>query len=214
MPKALIPTKIPTLIPMRNKGMDRRMALGLGLAAVLMPHAALALNDTQAKSLIARAVEDVNKAISSGKTGPALYADFERIFVKYGDVPIIARSALGAPARSASAAQMSAFTKAFQGYLSRKYGKRFREFIGAKFEVAGARPVKTFYEVKTTAIFKGEAPFEVLWHVSDKSGQDRFFNLIIEGVNMLTLERSEIGAMLDKRRGDLDAMIEDLKKAG
>jgi phospholipid transport system substrate-binding protein len=134
--------------------------------------------------------------------------------VKYGDVPIIARSALGVAARSASSAQMSAFTKAFQGYLARKYGKRFREFIGARFEVVGARPVKTFYEVKSTAIFRGQAPFEVLWHVSDKSGQDRFFNLVIEGVNMLASERTEIGAMLDRRRGDLNAMIEDLKKAG
>ncbi|MDF1620283.1 MlaC/ttg2D family ABC transporter substrate-binding protein [Pseudothioclava nitratireducens] len=196
---------------------DRRRMIALGAAATagaFVPAPVLALNDTQARALITRTVDDVNKAIASGKSGSALYADFERIFVKYGDVPIIARSALGVAARSASSAQMSAFTKAFQGYLARKYGKRFREFIGARFEVVGARPVKTFYEVKSTAIFRGQAPFEVLWHVSDKSGQDRFFNLVIEGVNMLASERTEIGAMLDRRRGDLNAMIEDLKKAG
>jgi phospholipid transport system substrate-binding protein len=196
---------------------DRRRMIALGAAATagaFVPAPVLALNDTQARALITRTVDDVNKAIASGKSGSALYADFERIFVKYGDVPIIARSALGVASRSASSAQMSAFTKAFQGYLARKYGKRFREFIGARFEVVGARPVKTFYEVKSTAIFRGQAPFEVLWHVSDKSGQDRFFNLVIEGVNMLASERTEIGAMLDRRRGDLNAMIEDLKKAG
>ena len=196
---------------------DRRRMIALGAAATagaFVPAPVLALNDTQARALITRTVDDVNKAIASGKSGSALYADFERIFVKYGDLPIIARSALGVAARSASSAQMSAFTKAFQGYLARKYGKRFREFIGARFEVVGARPVKTFYEVKSTAIFRGQAPFEVLWHVSDKSGQDRFFNLVIEGVNMLASERTEIGAMLDRRRGDLNAMIEDLKKAG
>ncbi len=196
---------------------DRRRMIALGAAATagaFVPAPVLALNDTQARALITRTVDDVNKAIASGKSGSALYADFERIFVKYGDVPIIARSALGVAARTASSAQMSAFTKAFQGYLARKYGKRFREFIGARFEVVGARPVKTFYEVKSTAIFRGQAPFEVLWHVSDKSGQDRFFNLVIEGVNMLASERTEIGAMLDRRRGDLNAMIEDLKKAG
>ena len=196
---------------------DRRRMIALGAAATagaFVPAPVLALNDTQARALITRTVDDVNKAIASGKSGSALYADFERIFVKYGDVPIIARSALGVAARTASSAQMSAFTKAFQGYLARKYGKRFREFIGARFEVVGARPVKTFYEVKSTAIFRGQAPFDVLWHVSDKSGQDRFFNLVIEGVNMLASERTEIGAMLDRRRGDLNAMIEDLKKAG
>jgi phospholipid transport system substrate-binding protein len=34
--------------------------------------------------------------------------------------------------------------------------------------------------------------------------------LIIEGINMLLSERSEIGAMLDARGGDLDALIRDL----
>ena len=35
----------------------------------------------------------------------------------------------------------------------------------------------------------------------------------IEGVNMLASERAEIGAMLDKRNGDIDALIQDMKTA-
>ncbi|WP_417806177.1 MlaC/ttg2D family ABC transporter substrate-binding protein [Thioclava sp.] len=209
MPQPMIPMTIPRC--------NRRAALRLGVAGValaLLPGQALALNDSQAKALIQRAVNDVNAAISSGKTGPALYALFEKIFSKYADVNVIARSALGVAARQASPAQMAAFTRAYQGYLSRKYGKRFREFIGAQFKVQGARPIKSFYEVKTTAILKGQAPFEVLWQVSDRSGQDKFFNLIVEGVNMLASERTEIGAMLDRRRGNIDALIQDLKTAG
>lgn len=204
-----------TKTPMHS---DRRTFLaGAGAAVVLggalRPRPALALTDGQARALIAQAVTDVNAAIESGQTGPALYAKFEAIFVKYADVPTIARSALGTAGRSASAAQMQAFTTAFRGYISRKYGKRFREFIGARFEVEGARQVKTFYEVKTVAHLRGEAPFEVLWHVSDKSGRDLFFNIIIEGVNMLAAERTEIGAMLDARRGNVDALIADLRAA-
>lgn len=204
-------------IPMTTRRCNRRTVLGLGvagLAAAAVPGSALALSDAQAKALIQRAVNDVNAAIASGKTGPTLYAMFERIFSKYADVNVIARSALGIAARSASAAQMTAFTRAFQGYLSRKYGKRFREFQGAVFQIQGARPVKSFYEVKTTAILPGQAPFEVLWQVSDRSGSDKFFNLIVEGVNMLASERAEIGAMLDRRRGNIDLLIQDLKTAG
>ena len=48
---------------------------------------------------------------------------------------------------------------------------------------------------------------------SDKSGKNLFFNIIIEGVNMLASERTEVGAMLDKRKGNLDALIQDLKSA-
>jgi phospholipid transport system substrate-binding protein len=50
--------------------------------------------------------------------------------------------------------------------------------------------------------------------VSDRSGQNKFFNMPIEGVNLLLTERTEIGAMLDKRRGNIDALIKDLLKAG
>ncbi|WP_245739619.1 MlaC/ttg2D family ABC transporter substrate-binding protein [Thioclava dalianensis] len=205
------------MTPMKTPRCNRRRALGLGaagLAAALLPGPALALNDAQARALIQQAVNDVNAAISSGRTGPALYAMFEQIFAKYADVNVIGRSALGVAARQASPAQLAAFTKAYQGYLARKYGKRFREFIGATFKVEGARPIKSFYEVKTLASLRGQAPFEVLWQVSDRSGRDRFFNLIVEGVNMLASERAEIGAMLDRRRGNIDALIVDLKAAG
>ena len=63
------------------------------------------------------------------------------------------------------------------------------------------------------AHLQGEAPFDLRWHVSNKSGKDLFFNIIIEGINMRATENTEIGAMLDQRRGDLDALIRDLKTA-
>jgi len=49
------------------------------------------------------------------------------------------------------------------------------------------------------------------FHVYDRPGRPVFFNLIVEGVNMLVSERQEIGAMLDQRGGDLDRLIADLR---
>ena len=40
------------------------------------------------------------------------------------------------------------------------------------------------------------------------------FDLIIEGISMLRLEREEIGNMLDRRGGDLNKLIAHLKTAG
>ena len=154
---------------------------------------------------------DINGIINSGKGEAGMLKDFERLFTRYADVPTIARSVLGTAARSASKAQLSAYTKAFQGYISRKYGRRFREFQGGQIDVAEARAVKSYYEVISTARLPGDAPFEVRWHVSDKSGKSLFFNIIIEGVNMLASERTEMGALLDQRGGDLDRLIADLK---
>ena len=200
-----------TLVP----GLSRRRFLGTGLvaAAAFGAAPAFALTDGQARALIDSAVADINKIISSGQSEKQMYGSFEKLFVRYADVPQIAQSTLGTAARQASKAQLSAYTQAFQGYISRKYGRRFREFIGGRIEVTGARPIKSYFEVISVAHLKGEAPFDLRWHVSSRSGRDLFFNIIIEGVNMLASERSEIGAMLDKRKGNIDALIQDLQKS-
>ena len=196
---------------MNDLTLSRRAFAGALALAALLPVPAFAVTDAAATSLVNSLVAAIQKAVNSGKSGSALYKDFERIFATYADVPTIARSALGVAARSASDAQMRAFTKAFQIYISRKYGRRFREFIGGKIEVTGAQPVKSYYEVISVAYLQGEAPFDLRWHVSDKSGKNLFFNIIIEGVNMLAAERTEIGSMLDRRKGDINALAADLR---
>lgn len=196
---------------------SRRSVLGVllsGAAVLALPVSALALSVDQASRLVQSLVNEVNTVIASGKSEAGMFADFERIFIRYADVPTIAQRVLGPAARSASSAQMSAYVKAFTGYISRRYGRRFREFIGGKIEVVDARAIKSFYEVITVARLRGQEPFDLRFHVSDKSGKLLFFNMIIEGVNMMAAESTEIRAMLDKRRGNMDQMIEDLKRAG
>ncbi|MFE3835989.1 MlaC/ttg2D family ABC transporter substrate-binding protein [Pseudogemmobacter sonorensis] len=197
-----------------NPGISRRLFVGTGLAAAAVFGAApaWALNKDQARAMIDKAVAEINRVIGSGQSEAQMYPAFEKIFAQYADVSTIAISALGPAARQASEAQKTAFTRAFQGYISRKYGRRFREFIGGRIEVTDARPVKSYFEVISTAHLRGESPFEVRWHVAERGGRNLFFNIIIEGVNMLASERTEIGALLDQRRGDLDQLIADLAK--
>lgn len=195
----------------RRSFLASSLAAGAALTLAAPGHA---LTTQQAADLIDRVVADINAVINSGRSESQMLTEFERIFTSYSDVPIIARSALGVAARAASPSQMAAFTDAFRGYMSRKYGRRFREFIGGSLKVNEARPYKSFHEVKTTAYLRGEAPMEVIFLVSDRSGRDLFFNVFIEGVNMLASERTEIGALLDQRRGNLDALISDLRRMG
>ena len=195
----------------------RRHLLGTGLAAttaLALPLPALALNDATAKALIDKVVAEINRVIASGKSLGGMIQDFENIFARYADVNIIAQSTLGADSRRASAAQMRAFTDAFRGYIARKYGKQFRQFVGGRIEVQGVRQVKSWHEVISTVYLRGEAPFEVRFLVSDRSGRDLFFDMLIEGVSLRLSERTEIGAMLDARRGNIDALIQDLQRAG
>ena len=190
------------------------VATGVAAAAVFAAQPALALTNTTAKALVDKVVNEINRVIASGKPVGSMIRDFEQIFSRYADVNIIARSTLGADSRRASPAQMRAFTEAFKGYIARKYGKRFNEFAGGKIEVKGVRPVKSWHEVRSTVDLRGEAPFDVLFLVSDRSGRDLFFDMVIEGVSLRLSERTEIGSMLDRRQGNIDALIQDLRQAG
>ena len=195
---------------------SRRTALATmaGGAAVALAPPVLALNADEARRLVDRLTDEVISVINSGKSEAAMFPEFERIFAKYADVPIIARTTLGVAWRSASEAQRSAYVQAFRGYLARKYGKRFREFIGAEITVTGSRPEKSFYVVDSIVKLAGQSPFEVNWLISDKSGKDLMFNLIIEGINMLRSEREEIGLLLDQSGGNIDRLITQLRTAG
>jgi len=175
---------------------------------------ARAIGAAEAEKLVDQTVADINRIISSGKSEAGMIREFEAVFERHADVPRIARTALGVDARRASAAQISAFARSFKGYLARKYGKRFREFIGGQIKVQRTKKVKSFYEVRTTAFLQGEAPFTVDFHVIEIGGRAKFVNMMIEGVNMVLAEKREIGALLDARGGNLDRLIQDLKRLG
>jgi phospholipid transport system substrate-binding protein len=194
--------------------MTRRgfLMAGAALAALMaLPRASLALDAGTARGLVDSAVAEINSVINSGKSEQAMYRDFRQIFVRYADVPTISRSTLGPEARQASPQQLAAFSEAFSIYMARKYGARFREFIGGEIVVRNAQPVNTFVEVNGQAVLRGQAPFAVTFLVSDRSGSVRFFDLLIEGISLLKTERTEIGAMLDARRGNIDQLTQDLR---
>jgi phospholipid transport system substrate-binding protein len=116
--------------------------------------------------------------------------------------------------KSATTAQQKAYTKAFRGYVSRKYGKRFREFIGSEIKVVSARKVKSGVLVKSIVKFQGSEPFVVEWQVFERNGKQQMFDLYIEGISMIKSERDEVGSMLDKSGGKIDKLITKLNAAG
>lgn len=193
--------------------LTRRHALaGLALSgAALLAGPGLALSTSAAESLVVQLSSDITKAINSGKSDAAMIKNFESIFARYADVPTIARFSLGAAARTASPAEISAYTAAFTGYISRKYGRRFREFEGGSIEVTGSRTDKNLVLVAAVAKMKGKSPIAVEFQVSDRSGRDAFINVVIEGINMLTTERTEIAAMLDAVGRSVPKLTEKLK---
>ncbi len=200
-----------------SNNFTRRGLIASGMGAALLaalPRDALALTDAGARALVDQVASEINSVIASGQSLGGMISSFEAIFRRHADVDLIARSTLGADANRASPAQMAAYSEAFRGYIARKYGKRFKEFVGGQIEVLGVAQVKSWHEVQARVKMTGEAPFDVRFLVSGRSGRNLFFDMVIEGISLRLSERTEIGSMLDRRQGNIDALISDLRQAG
>ncbi len=196
---------------------NRRIFIGGAFASAAMiavPSSGFALTKSEAEKLIGNMTRDVYNVINSGKKGAAMYRDFDKVFGKYAAVNAIARACLGPPWRTASASERNAYTTAFRGYLSRKYGKRFHEFIGSRINVVSSRAVKSGYLVKSVMKLNGSSPFNVDWQVFERNGTIQMFDLYIEGISMIKSEREEVGSMLDKSGGKISKLVTRLNKAG
>ncbi|MEQ8366156.1 MAG: ABC transporter substrate-binding protein [Roseicyclus sp.] len=187
---------------------------GAALAVPMLPGRGLAVTESAATGLVTQVTDEITRIINSGQTESGMINDFERLMGRYADLPTISQSVLGPPARSATQAQLRDFSRAFQGYMARKYGRRFREFIGGNVTVTGAQDLDRFVEVVSRVDMRGSAPFEVRFRVWDRSGSPLFIDMLIEGVSLVISERSEIGALLEQNGGSIDRLTQALQRVG
>ncbi len=198
-------------MPLTNP--NRRLVLAGG-AAALLPLPALALTENAATAYVQQVIDDTLEIINSGQSEAQILRRFKRVFTSYADIDIIARSVLGPPYRGLSTRERRAFSDAFGNYLSNKYGKQFREFQGATITITrtqdgGRKGILVASQVRQ----QGQSPFSLDWQVSDRSGQTKLINLIIEGLSLLTSEREEIRGQLAARGGDVAALTAYLASA-
>ena len=182
-------------------------------ALTVAPGLSAALTTDEARHLVRAMVGEILEISATASSDTEFYRRFERIFDKYGDIPVVAQATLGRAWRSANDSQRRRYIEAYRSYLARKYGRKLREMTGGRVQIGKSRKVKSFFEVQSVARLADGRKFEVLWHVSDRSGRSRMFNIIIEGISMLNSERTEIAAMLRRRNGNIDAVTSDLAKA-
>jgi len=187
----------------------------LAAAMATLPISAHALTPQEATTLTNTIADEVEGYVNSDMSLAQKQAAFRQTMDRYADTSAIGRYVLGVAWRSAPPAQQEAFTTAFAEYLANKYGSQFSGYEGGEITIGSANDLgNRGIVVESTVTRPGSSPFIVQWQFSDRSGQPLLIDIVAEGVSMLTTERSAIASMLDRRNGDLDALIADLPTAG
>ena len=190
------------------------LALLAGAAALpLAPRPAAALSAGQAESFVKELIAEVTALLESGGAAQAQMAGFRRLFARRAATPQIVRFVMGVAWRDMSAPQQAAMQDAFLDYVARVYGDLLQEYKGQTIEV---RKVQDFGRkgVLVISVAKGQGVEDVAveWLVSDRAGNGpQLIDVTIEGLSMLQSQRQEFAAMLERRGGDVDRLIADLK---
>ncbi|MCY4303422.1 MAG: ABC transporter substrate-binding protein [Aestuariivita sp.] len=179
-----------------------------------LPTVTLSLDKSAAKLLINNLLNDINQVTTSKKSEVEVAQEFEDIFSRYSDTKYIASYVMGVDRRRATQEQKKSFSSAFKTYIARKYGKQFKGFVVDQLDIRDIREIKKWYEVDIIVKTKDGTPVKITFYVSNRTGRNLFFNMFVEGINLLLNERTEIGAILDKNRGNIDALIAELQKPG
>ncbi|MGV6839616.1 MAG: MlaC/ttg2D family ABC transporter substrate-binding protein [Planktomarina sp.] len=192
---------------------SRRLFLG-GTAALCVAQPVFAVSPAGAEQFVTRVADEIMSIVKSGSSQSSVAGKFNKMIGRYGDMPVISRSALGPASRSASGSDLSAFSKAFQGYVARKYSQQFAEFKDGSIKIKSSKDRGRFVEVQAQIIRPGKAAINVDFRVWDKSGSTKFIDILIEGISLITTERAEMGALLDQRGGSISKLAKDLNGMG
>ncbi|ACY83354.1 phospholipid-binding protein MlaC [Edwardsiella piscicida] len=120
---------------------------------------------------------------------------------------------LGQYYRGATPAQRDAYFKAFQSYLEQVYGQALALYHGQRYEVAAERPLgdATIVTIRVT-IFdnQGRPPvrLDFQWRKNTQTGHWQAFDMIAEGVSMITTKQNEWAAIL--REKGVDGLTQQL----
>ncbi|ENU1225566.1 MULTISPECIES: phospholipid-binding protein MlaC [Providencia] len=114
---------------------------------------------------------------------------------------------LGTYYKGATPAQREAYFKAFEDYLEQVYGQALAMYHGQTYQIAPEQPLgdKNIVAIRVTIIDTNGRPpvrLDFQWRKNSKTGYWQAYDMIAEGVSMITTKQNEWGDILRKQGVD------------
>ncbi|KHT06382.1 phospholipid-binding protein MlaC [Pectobacterium brasiliense] len=123
---------------------------------------------------------------------------------------------LGRYYKDATPAQRDAYFKAFEAYLEQAYGQALAMYNGQTYEIAPEKPLgdADIVSIRVTIIDNGGRPpvrLDFQWRKNSKTGNWQAYDMIAEGVSMITTKQNEWAAIL--RQNGVDGLTKHLESS-
>jgi len=180
----------------------------LAVAAILlgMSCAAQAAQTKNADSAAGTYVESLGSqalaAISDKKLSKEQkQVKLDKLFGDNVDFPWVGRFVMGQYWRQATDDQKKRYLKEYQKFLILHYTSRFTDYTGGSFKITGSRDDgdgEFTVSMQLIAEDPQNEPILVDYRVRKNGASFKIFDVIVEGVSLITTQRSEFGSVIGK----------------
>jgi phospholipid transport system substrate-binding protein len=136
----------------------------------------------------------------------------QQIFVEHVDIPWMGRFVLGHYWQKANAEERQRYLDAYQSYLLANYTTNFTDYSGSKYQITDVRDQGNgqFTILMQIDAPQQQTPTEAGYRLrADDQGNFKIRDIIIEGVSLITTQRSEFTSVL--QRNGMNQLISELE---
>lgn len=193
----------------------KRFAVAIAFAAALfiaVPQAKAAGADDATKYIEGVAKQALTIISNAKNNKEQKKAALDRLFKNSVDIPWVGRFVLGQFWRKATEDQKSRYLREYEKFLITHYTSRFADYTSGTFTMTGTQDDgENEYTVgmELKGDKKNDPPVIVEYRVRRDGGNFKIFDVIVEGVSLITTQRSEFTAVVNQH--DIDHLITQLK---
>ncbi|EKT59978.1 phospholipid-binding protein MlaC [Providencia sneebia] len=169
---------------------------------------AMAVDQTNPYKLMDEAAEKTFTRLKNEQTLIRKDPNYLRTVVReellpYVQVRYAGALVLGTYYKNATPAERDAYFKAFEAYLEQVYGQALAMYHGQTYQIAPEQPLgdKNIVAIRVTILDKDGRPpvrLDFQWRKNSKTGYWQAYDMIAEGISMITTKQNEWGDILRK----------------
>lgn len=182
------------------------------LALILTVSAANAAPASPQQLFIDKIASDVLAIVKNDSIGTdAKSAKLESIFENAVDFDWVGKFVLGRHFKMATPAQQVAYLKAYRPFIIKNYVSRLTKYTGQTYKITGTHPgTDGATLVSMELVDPNGPPVLVDYRISGKPGAFKITDIVVEDVSLITTQRSEFNAVVNKN--GVDFLIAALNK--
>ena len=195
-------------------GIHKRIFLIFLLAAGLhsfVPANALAASSDDARNFVNDVGSKVLTIVNASGDEAGKKQQLQQMFSQYVDIPWMGRFVLGHSWQEATPDQRNHYLQAYKNYLLARYTTNFANYNGSKYIITGARDEGDGTFTVDMKIKTPQQSQDTLagYRLAYENGQFKIHDIVIEGVSLITTQRSEFASVV--QREGMDGLIKDIE---